>query len=239
MVGRLRSVAWAMALSLAGALAVRAQEPLSRRFPIGIDSFASRFSGGIEGAEVLIFQRTADGYRYTERIAIPRLMRRDVTVDFDFSLHVRRVQSSGTIGDRPIQSSVVYDGRRARGLARPLEAQSSAAVRIDTILPARAFDGLALYPVLLSRHWHVGDVDTLVVFDTDEISVTHQVAHASTREALTLPTGTVPALRVELSTTQLPVTLWISESSPHRLLKIASTNGETIRVSARVPSNDR
>jgi len=232
-------LAFAASISVIGAQVVRGQTPSKRAFPIGTDSFVSHYTRAPEGSEVHVFQRTDTGYRYIERTVIPRVMRREVVVDFDRSLRVLHAQSTGSIGDRPIRSFVVYDGRRARGSAQPLQAQSAAAVRIDTVLPVRAFDGLALYPVLLSRRWRIGDVDTLFLFDTDELSVTRQTARATRREPLTLSTGSIATLRVELSTTQLPVTLWLSEKAPHRLLKIASANGETIRVFTSVPSNER
>lgn len=217
----------------------RGQAAANRALPFGVDSFVSRFARVPEGSEVHSLQRVDNGYRYVERIIIPGVMRREVVVEFDRSLQVRRAQSTGAIGDRPIMSSVVYEGRRARGSARPLQGRSTAPIRIDTVLPAQAFDGLAVYPVLLSRRWEVGTVDTLLLFDTDELSVTRQTARAIAREAVSLPAGPIAALKVELSTTQLPVTLWVTAKPPHRLLKISSANGETIRVSTTAPSNDR
>jgi hypothetical protein len=203
----------------------------ARSVPIGVDSFVSRFARVPEGSELHSLQRVDNGYRYRERTVIPGVMRREVTVELDDSLHVRRAESSGVLGDRPIMSSVVYDRHHARGSTTPLQARTTTPVRIDTVLPAAAFDGFALYPVLLSRPWKVGVADTLLLFDTDELSVTRQTARATAREKVVFPAETIDALRIELSTTQLPVTLWVTEKAPHRLLKIASANGETIRVS--------
>lgn len=161
---------------------------------------------------------------------MPQMMHRDVTVDFDDALRIRRVESAGSLAGKAIGSSVAYQGQHGRGIARPLEARTPVPVRVDTVLPANAFDGLALYPMLLSRSWIVGRVDTLWLFDTDEMSITRQTARAVARETLALPTGRVTAIRVELTTTQLPVTLWLTDQTPHRLLKIASASGESLRV---------
>ena len=229
----------AACLALIAINGAQGQVVMQRLPAMGVDSFVARYTGAAEGSQVYSFRRTEGGYRYTERLVIPRVMHREVTVDFDHYLKVRRSQSVGAIGDRPIESSVVYNGDHARGSARPLQARRSELVRIDTVLPARAFDGLALYPMLLSHRWSVGTVDTLVLFDTDELTITRQTARATARENIALPAGTVAAIRVELSTSQLPVTLWLTEQAPHRLIKIASANGETIRVSTSAPSNER
>lgn len=220
---------------LAGALALpltnsRAQGADPTMAPIGKDSFAVRLKGAPTGVEVHAFTRTSSGYRYSERIFVPGIMQRTVTVEFDSSLRVRRTASSGSIGNRQIQSQVTYQGLRAHGTAIPLKAATARIVTIDTVLPARAVDGLALYPVVLARRLAIGAVDTVVLFDTDEMTITRQTIRTVGREQLTLPAGSVPALRVELSTSQLPVTLWVTESRPHRLLKIGSANGETVRV---------
>ena len=76
----------------------------------------------------------------------------------------------------------------------------------------------------------MGQVDTLTIWDTDELSITRQTLRITGTERVETPAGAVEALRGELSTTQLPVTLWLSASAPHRLLKVSSANGETVLV---------
>jgi hypothetical protein len=154
----------------------------------------------------------------------------EAEVQLDSSMFVMLARSTTQIGARQGNSEMTYLGRRARGTAVPVQATVPGRVSIDTVLPPGAFDGLALYPVLLSQHWEVGDVDTLTIFDTDELSITRQVLRVIGLEGIAFGAAQTPALRAELSSTQLPVTLWFTESRPHRLLKVASASGESILV---------
>jgi hypothetical protein len=190
---------------------------------LGRDSFALRFNG-MPGGEVHEYARTATGYRYTSAFSTGTFQR-ELQVDFDSSLHVTRARHTTTLGRERGEADVAYAGLHARGHAVPLQASARGPVAIDTDLPAGAFDGLALYPMLLSRRWSVGQEDTLVLFDTDELSVSRQQFRVAAAETLALGGASMRALRAELSTTQLPVTLWLSEAYPHRLLRMRSGNG--------------
>ena len=197
--------------------------------PIGIDSLVSHFHGMEDGREVHTLTRAGHGYRYTEELSYPGLMTRVSTIEFDSVMNVVRARSSGVLNGRKFGSDVEYTGFRAHGHASPLQG-TEGSVAIDTLLPSSGFDGLALYPKLLSRAWNVGDAAKITIFDTDERSVTEQTFKIVGAERLELPSGPQKALRAELSTTQLPVTIWFTASRPHRLLKVASANGETVRV---------
>ena len=191
------------------------------------DSFAVRFQHVPEGADALSMIETDSGYRYVERLSLPPIFRL-VEVDMDAALHIRRARSETRVGSRIGRSDVRYVHGRAQGTATPLMGRS--AVAIDTLLPPGAFDGVALYPMVLSRRWQVGQVDTLTIWDTDELSITRQTFRITGAERVRVPAGEFDALRAELSTTQLPVTLWLSAAVPHRLLKVTSANGESVLV---------
>ena len=209
---------------------IGAQQAAARMPPIGSDSLASHMKGVPEGHEVHSLSRTATGYQYTERMSIPGIMTRTATVDLDTAMNVVRAQSTGVLGKRKFGSVVEYHAQRARGRATPLERAAGIEVAIDTLLPPGAFDGLALYPVLLSRPWQLGNTATIELFDTDDLSISRQTFRIVAREELQVPAGKQLAFRGELSTTQLPVTIWFSVARPHRLLKVSSANGETVLV---------
>lgn len=173
---------------------------------------------------------TDSGYRYVERFSLPVLVARAVVVDFDSALRIKRVRSETQIGPRTARTDIRYVDGRAEGTATAVSAGSGAPVPIDTFLPPDAFDGMALFPVILSRPWRVGLVDTLTIWDSDERSVTRQLLRVTGTERVQTPAGDFDAFRAELTTTQLPVTLWVSIARPHRLLRTASVSGETVLV---------
>ena len=208
---------------------VHSQACNPRAVAIGVDTLLSKDRGMPDGIEIHGLTRTRTGYEYRDYTDIPTMLRRTTTVQFDSALNVTRVHSEGIFGQRKIESDVRYDGLHASGRAIPIQTASIAVQRIDTVLPQGAFDGLALYPLLLCRAGTVGSVTTVTLFDTDELKISRQTFRVVAREKLALPSGVQPALRAELSTTQLPVTIWFTEAQPHRLLKVASANGASTR----------
>ena len=194
------------------------------------DSFAIRFTGMPEGTEVHEFTRAGTGYLYVSESHIGPAFSQRSEVTLDSQLRVIRARSESRIGQQRGMSDVTYLGPRALGEAISTQGSRPGKVHIDTILPAGAFDGLALYPMILGRHWQVGDMDTLTIFDTDESSLSRQTIRVTRSEMVRAAGVSRNALRMELSTTQLPVTLWLSLAAPHRLLKVASANGESTVV---------
>ena len=238
--------AFRILLPLAAALAACGPSPVPERQPpgtpsspfdrsapvlrLGRDSFAIRFTGAPPGFEVHEYARAGNGYHYATRFSLGPRFHRTVEVALDSSLRVVRASSVTQLGEQRGESDVAYEGQRARGAVVPTAAATVRRIAIDTVLPERAFDGLALYPILLGRRWGVGQSDTLLIFDTDELSVTRQSFRVVALDTVQAAGEQVLALRGELSTTQLPVTLWLSEATPHRLLRIGSANGQTVLV---------
>jgi hypothetical protein len=197
---------------------------------LGRDSFVVRFQGMPEGLEVHEYTRTVSGYRYMSRFQIGPAFSHRAEVELDSLLNVLQARSETRVGALRGGSDVRYAYGRALGTAIPMQGSAAGPLRVDTLLPPGAFDGLALYPMLLGRHWRAGDADTVTLFDTDENTITSQSVRAFGPEMVQAAGAPTRALRLELTTTQLPVTLWISESTPHRLLKTMSANGETVLV---------
>ena len=196
---------------------------------VGRDSFVSRFTGAPDGYEVHEYARLGAGYRYTSHFAFGAAMERRTEVDFDSTLRVVRAASEWRVGNRAGRGELHYTAGRVRGAVSPFGG-AAGPVALDTVLPVRAVDGLALYPLLLSRTWAVGRADTLDLFDSDESGVTRQTLRVVSAEEVAVGAARVPALRGELSTTQLPVTLWVSAARPHRLLRVRSASGESVLV---------
>jgi hypothetical protein len=158
------------------------------------------------------------------------MFQRNVRIELGPAMEVLRVTSDGREFGQATSSDIRYDNGHALGKAVRASEQGPQPVAVDTLLPPGAFDGRALFPRILSRVWAVGQTENLVLFDLDEGNITTQTLRVVAEERLQVPAGTFEALKVELSTTQLPVTLWITKASPHRLLKLGSANGETVLV---------
>jgi hypothetical protein len=202
---------------------------------VGRDSFVVRFAGAPEGYEIHEYTRISNGYRYVRRVEIGSLLHLRYDIQLTRSLRPTTVRSETQMNGRSGTSAMSYGDRRVRGTARSIDAIGRGPVSIDTLLPDGAFDGDALYPMLLGKPWRAGHSERLVLFDTDEMNVTVQTAQATRTEMIEAGGKAQRALRIELSTTQLPVTLWISEHAPFRLLRDSSANGVMTLVRSSHP----
>ena len=202
----------------------------SQSVRLGKDSLAIRFTGMAEGSHTLELSPSENGYLYTERVSLLPLFQRSMRIELGPAMEVRRVTSDGLQFGHATSSDIRYDDGRAVGKAVRAGEKGPETVTIDTLLPAGAFDGSALFPRLLSQVWTVGQSEELVLFDLDEGNITTQTIRVVAEERLQVPAGTFDALRLELSTTQLPVTLWISKATPDRLLKLGFANGDTVLI---------
>lgn len=197
---------------------------------LGADSFAIRFRGFPEGFEVLRFEETPTGYLYMDRYQLGEEFQRTSFVKLDRQLNVTQVTSSGREAGKPTSEDVRYGGGHATGRATIVRRGTVKEYTIDAQMPAGAFAGDALLALLPALPWQVGHRYALTMFDSDEQSVSTQILNVVGAERVAVPAGVFDTFRGQLSTTQLPVTVWVTTATPHRIVKMASANGETVLV---------
>ncbi len=196
------------------------------------DSFVTLVRGQPGGWHLYALRRTPAGYDYSESWVISQLMDRRVSVAFDRSLAVLRAADSNHMLGVAAGSDLAYEGQRARGTVRTRGPGGVRTRDIDTVFAAGTFNGLALLALLPTIDWQPTGVYALSVFDTDEQSVAAQTLRVLTEEQVTVPAGTFDTYRAELSTAPAPVLLWYTRSVPHRLVKLATTDGSIVDVLA-------
>lgn len=184
------------------------------------DSFALVLNGEQRGSHVYTLRRQDGGFVYTESVNMPGFLARDLTVELDADLGVTRASSSGQMQGQPMGSEMRYQGRHAKGWVLVQGPNGAQRVEWDTLLAAEAFDGLALMALLPALEWRPGAAYTLRLFDTDEGSTTDQMLRIVGPERVRVPAGEFDTFRADLTTTQAPVRIWLTQTQPHRLVKI-------------------
>jgi hypothetical protein len=198
------------------------------RLRTGIDSLVIRFGDLPEGSHRLELREVDGGYSYTEQVILTENLWRSVMVSFDRTFGILSVTSSGAEFGRPMGGVMSYDKQKAKGTAWVLRDGVPTEIAIETTLPEAAFDGDVLLAILPALEWAIGDTYKLRLFDSASGSVSDQTLYVVGEESITIPAGEFVALRGELTTTQLPVTVWVTQEVPRRILKLASANGETV-----------
>ena len=167
------------------------------------------------------------GFLYGEEEGTAAGKTKALDVVLDSALEVRAARSAGRFYGRTEASNVAYEGGRARGAADarlPREATVGGGERfrvpVDTLLPAGAFDALALAALLPLLDWERDAAYLLPVFDAAESSITYQVLRIGAPEWIDVPAGRFRAYPGELTTTGRPVRFWVTTAAPHRIVRI-------------------
>lgn len=195
------------------------------------DSFAIIVQGQARGWEVYALERTATGFLYTERMSLGSANHGSAEVLLDSQLKPTRAHDSTVVLGKSLGSDVHYRGQHATGVAWLYTDSGPRKTSIDTVLPTGAFDGRALMGLVLTLDWHPGAQYTLTMFDTDQGIITQRLTVIG-EEHITIPSGTRNVFRADLSdltdatSTQAPVSMWVTVTRPHRIVKVGGVIGD-------------
>ena len=228
----------------APAIAQRQGEPQAPQFDVAAvtpfrDSFAIIVQGQSRGWEVHALERTATGFLYIERMSLGSADHGSAEVLLDSQLKPTRAQDSTVVSGKSFGSDVRYSGQHAIGVAWLYTDSGPRKIPIDTVLPTGAFDGRAFMGLVLTLDWHPGARYALTMFETDQGIVTQRLTVIG-EEHITIPSGSRNVFRADLSdltdptTTQAPVSIWVTVTRPHRIVKVGGVTGDfsTVLVAA-------
>jgi len=167
------------------------------------------------------------GFLYGEEEGTEAGKTKALDVVLDSALEVRAARSAGRFFGKTEASNIAYENGRARGAAEarlppevPVGGGERLRVPVDTILPAGAFDALALLGLVPLLDWQPEAAYLLPVFDAAESSITYQVLRIGAPEWIDVPAGRYHVYPAELTTTGRPVRLWVTTAVPHRIVRI-------------------
>lgn len=199
-----------------------------------VDSFAVMVQGQPFGFTRTRVERDSDGFTITETSQLGPVVSQTTTIGLDPRLAMRSVRQEGKVQGQDASVDVTYSGGRVTGSAATPRPPSGVVekVTVDAEVPAGVVDDNAFAALVPAMPWSAGARFVVPVFASGQgelLSYTLTVAGA---EPVTVPAGTVQAYRVEVTGAQQPLTLFVEEAAPHRLMKIAmvGTPVELVRV---------
>ena len=179
-----------------------------------------------------------DGLQMTDQLSLGELAQQRTEVLVDRAGKLRRVQLGGVTTGIQIRASLEYRRNRVRGVtvasttrllpdsAAPVDTSQvrSISVVADTLLPPGTIDDNALLLYLPALPWADGVHWTFPVFSGQE-NVIRSVTFAVRGSAsVALRSGTVEAWEVDVTGGASPVKYYISQSAPHRLVRMEFTS---------------
>lgn len=226
---------------LSPAFAQRQGEPQAPQFDVAAvtpfrDSFAMVL-GQARGWQVYAMERTATGFLFTDRFSLGPADNGNAEVLLDSQLKPIRVQSTGLTFGMSSTGDVHYAGQHATGFASRPTRTGSTRVPIDTVLPSGSFDNEALMGLILTLDWHPGAQYALTMFYADEGDIATQRLTVVAEEDIIIPMGSRHVFRAELTdltdtTTEATMSIWVTTTKPHRIVKERSAIEETVLVAA-------
>jgi hypothetical protein len=179
--------------------------------------------------------RANNGIHATDQLNVGAISQQLTQIDFDLRGRLTRVQLGGTISGISIRASLEYRRNRVRGVTvgssaglLPDSGADSSQVRsivipADTVLPPGTIDDNAILFYLPALPWAEGARFSFPVFFGQENKVRVVTLTALRRVVVGLRNGPVEVWEVELTGGLSSVRYFVTESAPHRLVRMYFT----------------
>jgi zinc protease len=188
------------------------------------DSFQVTVQGNPFGYMTAQVDRADTAIIYSEETQIPAvgLQQRTTVVLDPGSLAVRSVVQTGTGGGQAMETRLSYSGGRVSGRAQTPDPRAGApkVVEVDTALAEGTTDVNAFQPLVAALALAQGASFTVPAFEASENAVRSMNVKVAALQDVTVPAGTFPAFRIEVSGAQQPFVFYVTTQSPRRLVKI-------------------
>jgi zinc protease len=198
-----------------GPLAIDRAQLVSRT-----DSFRVLVQGNPFGTQVSTL--VADSAVYREATNIGGFIVQNTTLLFNPDWSVREVHQSGTVQGTPLKTDLVYAEGRVKGTAMaPQPNAPPTSLTIDTTVVAGTIDDNALAVLIPALALEVGKTFALNMFTSGRATSVAVTVKVGAAESVTVPAGTFDAYRIDVAGGQQPLTLWVTTSTPRRVVKLA------------------
>lgn len=188
------------------------------------DSFQVTVQGQPFGHMVAEVRLAGDSMLYLEETVIPAVgLHQTTQVVLDAaSLAMRAVQQNIRGGGQAAETRLIYAEGRVRGRAETPDPRAGAlkVTDVDTTVAAGTIDMNAFQPLVAALPLAEDASFTVGAFEASENTVRTLTVKVSGAADVTVPAGTFPAYRLEVSGTPQPLVFFVSRAAPQRLLRI-------------------
>ena len=192
------------------------------------DSFQALVQGNVFGGQGAKVDVAGDSIVYTETTTIGTFQQSS-TVVMNSDLTMRRSDQAGSVQNQRTETHLTYAGGRVKGTAMsPQPTGTPRSLTVDTAVVAGTIDDNALSALVVALPFEQGKTFNLIVFSSGEGAAKVVSVKVAGVENVTVPAGTFPAYRLELSGMQLPIVMHVSQAAPRRLLRVAPTGAPLV-----------
>jgi zinc protease len=185
------------------------------------DSFAVNVQGTPMGWQTSALVRTPNGYAYRTAVQLGAAMQQKQETTFGSDLKPMAVKGTGTAGGMSLNTDLSYSGGRVKGSTVKPGPTGMETVTVDTAIAPGVLDDNMIGALVPALNWTPTAKFTVSSFDAVSKSVRPITLSVAGTESITVPAGTFPVYRVDLTGQQQPLTLYVTTASPHRVVKMA------------------
>jgi zinc protease len=187
------------------------------------DSFQIVIQGTPNGALSAQAVVSADSIVYQEHTVIAGgMVQQGTTVHFNpADLSVTQVDQTGRVQGQAADIHLTYQGGRVQGKSTtPQPGGTAQTLQIDTTVTPGTYDDNALSFILPALPLADGRTLALNVFESGKGETQLMQVKVSDGGSLTVPAGTFPVFRLDITGGQVPTAFYITKDTPRRIVKI-------------------
>ena len=224
----------AVALLQAGSLAAQdgkpARDSLTRRSMSTVDvaqlgaradSFVVLVQGSPLGYQTTSLTRSADGFAYRTSLQIGPLVQQTMETRFGADLTPLSVKGSGAVQGVTVGVEVAYSGGRVKGSSTLPTAAGMKTTSVDTVVARGTLDDNMIGALVPGLDWKAGASFAAPSMDVSTGATREITLTVTGTESMTVPAGTFQVFRILRGGQEPALTLYVTTTAPHRIVKIA------------------
>jgi len=185
------------------------------------DSFAVLVQGNPLGYQTTALTKTATGYSYRIAMVIGPIMQQTVEATFGADLAPQATKVGGKMQGQNVNVDVTYANGRAKGSSVSPSPTGMKTVTVDTTIAPGVLDDNMINALVPGLRWAPNAKFTVSAFDASAGTTKPLTLSVAGTESVTVPAGTFPVYRVELTGQSQPMTLFVTTTAPYRIVKMA------------------
>ena len=185
------------------------------------DSFTVMVQGNAMGWQTTRLARTPAGFVYRSALQLGAMMRQTSEMSFGGDLVPQRMLASGSMGPMAISTDLTYANGRVKGTSVTPTPTGPKTVTVDTALAPGVVDVGMVLALVPGLRWAPGAKFAVGAFEAGSATVRQLSLDVAGTETVTVPAGTFPTYRVEMSGGPAPITFFVTTDMPHRVVKVA------------------
>ncbi|MEO8336491.1 MAG: insulinase family protein [bacterium] len=188
-----------------------------------VDSFSVIVQGNPIGFQTTSLKKGAGGFTYRSTVVVGPIMQNSVESTFGSDLAPRTVKADGKMQGQDLKVELTYGSGRVKGSTTTPSAAGAKTVVVDTTVAPGVLDDNTIMALVPGLKWSPTAKFTVSAFDGSANSVRQVTLAVAGSESITVPAGTFPSYRVEMTGLEQPITFYVSAAEPHRVVKMTFT----------------